>query len=138
MENCISTLTLGIIDPQDPNQYQSLSLGLYLYSDYIYNNGRDIEISYRCRTFSAGARVGPTVYVGQVGISLISYRRHHHNKKEQRRLLKQLHRRAHCQRHSLCTHPRRFLRPLRQSQRLLPRPGTQRQTSPALPLQLIA
>lgn len=39
-------------------------------SDYIYNNGRDIEISYRCRTFSVGVRVGPTVYIGQMGISL--------------------------------------------------------------------
>lgn len=39
-------------------------------SDYIYNNGRDIEIAYRCRTFSVGVRVGPTVYIGQMGISL--------------------------------------------------------------------
>lgn len=39
-------------------------------SDYIYNNGRDIEISYRCRTFSVGMRVGPTVNFWQMGFSL--------------------------------------------------------------------
>lgn len=39
-------------------------------SDYIYHEGRDIEISYRCRTFSVGVRIGPTVYIGQMGISL--------------------------------------------------------------------
>lgn len=39
-------------------------------SDYIYKNGQSIELSYRCRTFSVGLRVGPTVYIGQMGISL--------------------------------------------------------------------
>ena len=39
-------------------------------SDYIYHDGRDIEIAYRCRTFSVGVRVGPSLYIGQMGISL--------------------------------------------------------------------
>lgn len=39
-------------------------------SDYIYSKGQDVEISYRCRSFSVGMRVGPTVYIGQMGISM--------------------------------------------------------------------
>lgn len=39
-------------------------------SDYIYNKGEEIEITYRCRTFTCGVRVGPTVYIGKMGISL--------------------------------------------------------------------
>lgn len=39
-------------------------------SDYLYHNGRDLEITYRCKTFSAGMRIGPTLYIGPIGISL--------------------------------------------------------------------
>lgn len=39
-------------------------------SDYIYRNGRDVEVRYRCRTFSIGARIGPDLHVGMMGFSL--------------------------------------------------------------------
>ena len=39
-------------------------------SDHVYINGQDIEKVYRCRTFSVGVRVGLTLYINEMGISL--------------------------------------------------------------------